>query len=71
MAKVVTNECCNCAVPAYPCIGDVCPLTHVERFYCDKCKEETVLYEYDGKELCAECLLEIMPKVKGSESYEY
>jgi hypothetical protein len=39
----------------------------VERFYCDKCGEEATLYEYDGKELCAECLLEEIPVVEGSD----
>ena len=23
------NECCGCAVPAYPCMGDACPNRHV------------------------------------------
>lgn len=64
----VTNECCDCAVPPYPCLGASCPLRNVEHFYCDKCKSERTLYEYDGAELCEACLLEAVPKVEGSET---
>ena len=63
---VVENECCDCATGAYPCLGSSCPRRHVEHFYCDKCGYEDKLYEYDGKELCAECLLEAVPVVDGS-----
>ncbi len=65
--RKVFNECCGCAVPAYPCIGDLCPQRHVERFFCDKCKKEETLYQADGKELCVDCILENLPVVEGSE----
>lgn len=66
MQKVV-NECCDCAAGGYPCRGSSCPLRAVTRYYCDKCKSEDVLYEYDGQELCKDCLLEQFPIVDGSE----
>jgi len=50
------NECCDCAVPAYPCLGSSCPNRHVPHYYCDECKDETNLYEFDGKELCIDCI---------------
>ncbi len=65
--KKVTNDCCGCAVPGYPCQGSACPLRSVTHYYCDKCKAETKLYEYDGMELCEECLLEQFDVVEGSE----
>lgn len=61
------NECCGCATPGYPCLGVRCPRRRVEHFYCDKCESEAKLYEYDGKELCAECLLEEFSVVDGSD----
>ena len=56
----IENHCCDCAVPGYPCQGDLCPLTRVEVHYCDKCKDELdYIYEVDGDELCESCVLEM------------
>lgn len=53
------NRCCNCAVPAYPCLGDSCSLRHCRVLYCDNCKDEVEkLYILDGDELCESCVLE-------------
>lgn len=55
--RKIENHCCGCAVPGYPCRGNLCELRHVEVFYCDKCKEEIegdVHYE-NGQELCESC----------------
>lgn len=59
------NECCGCAVPAYPCMGDACPNRHVPHYYCDKCGEELYeeAYEVDGEDLCEDCLKEMFKKV--------
>lgn len=55
----VENDCCGCAVPAYPCLGDSCPLRHSRHLYCDKCGDEVdKLYIIGNKELCDECALE-------------
>lgn len=40
------NDCCGCAVPGYPCLGDACRLRHAPHIYCDECGEEL----YDGEE---------------------
>lgn len=59
----IENHCCDCAVPAYPCRGDMCPLTKVEVHYCDECGSELEkIYEVDDKELCEECLKEMFLK---------
>ena len=58
--KKIIKECCDCAVPAYPCIGDSCHRQHVPHWYCDICEEEfspDELYDFDGKDFCKECLL--------------
>ena len=65
--RIFVNECCDCATPGYPCMGSACPRRSVEHFLCDKCKTEAKLYEYDGKELCEECLLEEFPVIEGSD----
>lgn len=52
------NNCCGCATPTYPCLGDSCPLRHTKALICDECKSEVNrLYEYEGRQLCEECLL--------------
>ena len=51
------NECCGCAVPGFPCLGSSCPNRNVKHYYCDSCKEEQEkIYEFDGKELCIDCI---------------
>lgn len=65
--KVIKNECCDCAVPDYPCIGDRCPNRNVVHYHCDECEIEGTLYHYDGEHLCADCLLGRFPIVEGSD----
>ena len=57
------SECVNCGLP---CIEEACPNFRVTRFYCDKCKSEETLYNYEGEELCAECILKKYEMVEGS-----
>ena len=58
------NECCDCAVPGYPCMGDTCPNINVKHLYCDKCSEDCEeLYVFDGEELCRDCLLDSFDKI--------
>ena len=62
--KEVQDECVGCGLY---CLGSSCPNRNVVRFYCDKCGDETTLYDYDGQELCADCLLEEFEIIEGSE----
>ena len=58
------NECVGCTGLGLPCMGDSCPNRMVPRFYCDRCKEEVDdLYDFDGEELCGECVLKSLEKV--------
>lgn len=57
---VYENECCDCAVPGYPCLGNACSLTHVPHIYCDECGEEIYDDEHgyelsDNYHLCSKC----------------
>lgn len=62
----VENECVGCP-PEIGCLGDSCPYKNVKRFYCDDCKEEEPLYEYEGQELCLECIEKRLTPVEGSQ----
>ena len=60
--KTKVNGCVDCGLPCML----FCPLRDDSYVYkCDKCGEEVSpedLYEYEGEEICEDCLLEIMPK---------
>ena len=57
------NECVGCP-PEMGCLGESCPNRNVKRLYCDNCKDEfEELYEYDGQELCQDCLLNTIEKI--------
>jgi hypothetical protein len=62
--KTVENECVNCGLP---CLGSSCPNRNVIHFYCDECGEEEVLYDFDGDELCIECIKEKLQVIEGSD----
>lgn len=62
--RVKENECVGCRDLGLPCMGSSCPNRNVVRFYCDKCKEESDLYHYDGQELCIDCIIEKLEKVE-------
>ena len=65
MAIRYENECCGCAVPAYPCMGDACPNRNVRHLICDKCHEDVDdLYNTENGQLCAECVLGMFEKVR-------
>lgn len=58
------NECVSCSNETYPCMGESCPYTHVKRYYCDECGEETDLYNFYGEELCIDCIISNLTKVE-------
>ena len=57
------NECV-CCPPGMGCLGDSCPNRNVMHLYCDKCNADCEeLYDYDGEELCEDCLLDSIKKI--------
>ena len=60
--KVTENECVDCGLPCF----SSCPYLNVTRYYCDKCGTEEKLYNYNGEEICQECLLKEFEVVEGS-----
>lgn len=60
------NQCCGCDADAYPCIGASCPYYEVKTYVCDCCGEEVrqgELYQFDGEELCIDCIKDRLEKV--------
>lgn len=54
MLKYV-DDCVDCGLP---CLGSSCPNKNVPQYYCDNCGDEiNDVYELNGQELCADCLL--------------
>lgn len=46
------------------CLGNRFPNINVKHLYCDDCKEEVEeLYDFDGVQLCKECLLKKFEKI--------
>lgn len=65
--KYYENECVNCGLP---CVFESCPNYKVKHFRCDFCKNEDIkLYEYNGYEICGDCLLKEFDVVEGSDNW--
>lgn len=61
---IMTRKESGCVRCGLPCIGDACPNYRVTRLICDICGEEPEeLYYLDGRELCADCVLNRLEKV--------
>lgn len=68
---VFKNDCCDCAVPGYPCIGERCELLHNPHFYCDECEEEVnqgELYWFEDEQLCLDCITKRLKEVTADAS---
>ena len=60
---VYEDECVGCSTIFGNCLGYACPNKRVPRLYCDRCGKEEDLYEFDGEQLCIECIKEMLDKV--------
>ena len=57
------DECVGCRDLGKPCQGPSCPNRNVTRFFCDRCGEEiTDIYDFEGEEICEDCLKEIFKR---------
>lgn len=56
----IENDCVDCGLP---CLGDACRYRNVTHYYCDECGEEKQLYNFDGEELCIDCIENRLEKV--------
>ena len=62
---IYEDRCVGCSTIFGYCLGGMCPNNHVAIHVCDECEDETDLYEFDGQELCIECIKEKLVKVAG------
>lgn len=60
--REIVDECLDCP-PELGCLGEGCPNRNKVVFKCDECGEEVQLYEYDGQELCIDCIKGMLEKV--------
>lgn len=66
--KITKSECMPCDLP---CVGRSCKYYEVTRYYCDKCLSEETLYDFNGYQLCIECIKDQLSVIEGSEEYDY
>lgn len=66
--RKIENECV-CCPSELGCLGNSCSNKNVVRFYCDRCGNETTLYDFGGEELCQHCLLEEFDIIEGSDEW--
>ena len=60
------DECVGCP-PEMGCLHGACKYSNVPRFYCDECGDEVDdgdLYHFDGAQLCLECIVEKLERVR-------
>lgn len=58
--KIKVDNCVDCGKP---CIL-FCPLRDDSYEYvCDECGNETQLYEYEDRELCIDCIEQLLTKI--------
>lgn len=58
------DECVGCPTEM-GCWGSSCPNRNVPHLYCDECHDDVEdLYDYNGKELCEECVLSKFKKIE-------
>lgn len=60
--KVVENECIGCP-KEFECCGKNCGNRNIPHYYCDRCDEETILYQYNEEELCIDCIIDLLERV--------
>ena len=60
----IENDCVDCGLP---CIYEACKYYRVVHYYCDKCNEEDILYNFDNEQLCFNCILERLERVEYDE----
>lgn len=62
--KRTESRCVECGLP---CVAKFCPYREIPVYYCDECEDETELYEFDGRELCINCIKKLLKKVRADE----
>lgn len=64
--KRIESNCVNCG---FPCLKTACRHFKNVVYSCDECGDETKLYDYDGRELCIDCIKKYLDVVEGSDDF--
>ena len=59
---VYENRCTGCSDSSH-CRGRYCPNRNVKVYICNDCGYESTIYEFDGEQLCIECIKERLEAV--------
>ena len=62
--RIIEDGCVSCG---FPCLGNACRHYRVTIYLCDECGDETTLYDFDGHELCINCIADKLDKIEGSD----
>lgn len=54
------NDCVDCGLPCF----DSCPYKNSPHYYCDCCGNEDTIYEFENEQLCINCIVDRLKKVK-------
>lgn len=65
---IFEDECVDCP-KEMGCIGNSCIYKNVPHFYCDECKDETDIYDYEGRQLCISCIENRLRKIGVNDAY--
>lgn len=57
------NRCVGCS-DGLRCQGSICPNRNVKVYVCDACDEDATLYEFEGEQLCIDCIKERLERVR-------
>lgn len=58
--KVKVNGCVDCGLP---CLSYCSHRDNTYEWYCDECGDEADLYDFDGEELCLQCIIGRLEKI--------
>ena len=61
--KVIEHECVGCA-SEMGCNKNTCRYWNSAHYYCDNCGDEEQLYEFEGEQLCLNCIESRLEKVE-------
>ena len=57
----IESDCVDCDLP---CIYEACRHYRTVHYYCDKCGEEDIIYEFNDEQLCLDCILKKLERVE-------
>ena len=61
--RVFESHCVGCTSLGLHCQGSACKNSRpVETVVCDKCRDSGPIYDFEGQELCGDCISKLFDK---------